>query len=159
MQISSFPDYPQMLNSSFELTSADRVSDRRRSLFVDLILFVAITIGLSCHYPIAKAARLQQIDAPIPVLDFSLIQQRYDDIQPFRTTQRAVYDLLGAPTKYTMRGGDFSNWEPWVEHSHRHFGIRNDAEWFVWFDSNDEQRWVLVLIAENRVYHKRTNGF
>jgi hypothetical protein len=135
------------------------LSSRAAHILRDFILLVAIAAFLYWLRCMATAIEHPPTPPPNrPPLDFKIIEQRFRQLQLFASCEE-VEELLG-PSSPVNGDWDFDlhHWMEEAKHSHRDFGIPNDAYWDLWIDPKDGNRGVAILFAGGKVYYYAKKG-
>ena len=90
-------------------------------------------------------------------LDFQDIQQRLQYVR-WGTSASDVVRLLGPPSS-DHDVGLASIEQEMQYHPDRYGGDVSTRLWLKWSDPNNKDKWVLVLLLDNRVYLKYQKGY
>ena|SRR5438067_2909035 len=165
MDLASLPKYQQFRPPGRTVRSAGarfRLSPRLTRALLDVTVLLAIAALLYFFWLTGAAAeRALTPVPPPPVLDFKLVQQRYDDVavtNQFEDARKGrfvrreqFHRLLESPSHPNAWGPELSKY--WEDLS------LPERIWDEWVDPNDPDKRVVILFSEGKVYLKDKQGF
>jgi hypothetical protein len=130
----------------------------RRRTAVELIIVAVMLLSLTWLKSISDRLQTRtQSVVEVPTLPFSTVWDQSANIS-LLATMSEVEQKLGKPSRVMGWGGEFWEIEEKVLHSNRHLGLPQKRIWFQWIDPSEKTNWVLILFADEKVYHRSRNS-
>jgi len=158
MDLSSLPQYPspfQPATPAPDRTAGRKLSSPLAITLVCLVILLVVATTLYVFWPLIDAKEHPPTPGPMKPLDFKVIQQRFDQVGQ-TTRYEEVWQLLGPPSS---REGLPDVEEMILYHPDRYPDDVKSRIWLRWTDPNDQEKWVTLLLFDNKVYLKYKNGF
>ncbi len=158
MDLSSLPQYPSTFQQAIlapDHAPGKKLSQALAKTLVCLAMLLVVATTLYVFWPLIDAIAHPPTPGPMKPFDFKVIMQRFDQVGQ-TTRYEEVWQLLGPPSS---REGLPVEEDMILYHPDRYPDDVKSRIWLRWADPNDQEKWVTLLLFDNKVYLKYKKGF